>query len=298
MSDKNDRRASHTHRLNCEFNPIWHTTCPTRIDTLVQIFFGEGGVVILKKSVLIAIFSCALVLFLVTISCALFFDFENPEQLEQWEVIRETDDRWKLRNNVGDAFRLDIVDGALRFTSGGKWNLLAIKNLQFANGTIHYKLKWVEGAICEIGIFYRLQESAKLPHYQVQTSTMDVPISGLNWAYCEEVRWNGAIFSPKIDQIPLQGWGKKPVNQWFEFKIEVKGDKHIISAGLAGKLEKVFEHTHQKSQNTHKGRVGLMSFSPGLETVLIDDLEVTSSVLTVEMYKALTTTWGEIKENR
>lgn len=252
----------------------------------------------MRKDVLTAIFLGTLVLCLATTSSALFFDFENQQQLDSWEVIRETDARWKLMNNVGDAFRLDIVDGALRFTSGGKWNFLAIKNLQFANGTIHYKLKWIEGAICEVGIFYRLQESAKLPHYHVQTSTMDVPISGLNWVYCEEVRWNGATFGPKIDQIPLQGWGKKPMNQWFEFKIEVKDDMHIISAGLAGKLEKVFEHTHQKSLKTHKGRIGLMSFSPGLETVLIDDLEVTSSALTVEVYKALTTTWGEIKESR
>ena len=152
--------------------------------------------------------------------------------------------------------------------------------------------------MCEVGIFYRLQESAKLPHYQVHISAMDVPVSALNWGYCEEVFWNGGFFSPNIDKIPIQGWGNQPVNRWFEFKIEVDGNKHIVSAGLEGKLEKVFELTHEHPQRTHKGRIGFMSSGPSLETVLIDDFEVIPSVLSIEAHKTLTTTWGRIKVSR
>ena len=121
----------------------------------------------MKKDMWTAIFLCALILFLVTPSAALVFDFENPEQLNQLEVLRETDDHWRSMNNVDDPFQLEIVDGALRFTSGGMWNLIAIKNLQFTNGTIYYKMKWLEGGWCQIGAFYRLQDTPHLPHYQV-----------------------------------------------------------------------------------------------------------------------------------
>ena len=61
----------------------------------------------MKKDVLTAIFLCTLLLSLVPSSAALVLDFENPEQLNQLEVLRETDDRWKLTNNVGNPFQLD-----------------------------------------------------------------------------------------------------------------------------------------------------------------------------------------------
>lgn len=251
----------------------------------------------MKKDALTAIFFCALVLFLVAPSAALVLDFENPEQLNQLEVLRETDDRWKSRNNVDNPFQLEIVDGALRFTSGGMWNLIAIKDFQFTNGTIYYKMKWLEGGWCQVGAFYRLQETRPLPHYQVTLSAElqpDRKPEGLKWLDCEVVMWNG-LSSRQSAAKPLQGWDSRPLNQWFEVKIEVKSGEHIVFAGPEDKLEKIIE-TKVETQGT--GRVGLLTYSPTREVVLIDDFEIISSAFAVEMHKTLANTWGQIKASQ
>ena len=248
----------------------------------------------MKKDALTAIFLSALVLFLGTPSAALVFDFENPEQLNQLEVLRETDDHWKLRNNVDNPFQLEIVDGALRFTSGGMWNLIAIKDFQFTNGTIYYKMKWLEGSWCQVGVFYRLQETRPLPHYQVTLSAEVQPDrkpEGLTWQYCEVVKWNGMSGGQGVATL-IQGWDRKPVNQWFEVKIEVKSGEHIVFAGPEGKPEKVVE-IHTATQG--KGRVGLLTYSPNHEVVLIDNFEIISSAFAVETHKTLANSWGRIK---
>lgn len=251
----------------------------------------------MKQDALTAIFFCALVLFLVAPSAALVLDFENPEQLNQLEVLRETDDHWKSRNNVDDPFQLEIVDGALRFTSSGMWNLIAIKDLQFTHGTIYYKMKWLEGGWCQIGAFYRLQETPHLPHYQVTLSAEGQPDrkpEGLKWLDCEVVMWNG-LSSRQSTTKPIQGWDRQPVNQWFEVKIEVKSGEHIVFAGPKDKLEKVVEI---RVETQGKGRVGLLTYSPTREVVLIDDFEIIPSAFTVEMHKTLANTWGQIKASQ
>ena len=57
----------------------------------------------MKKDALTVIFLCALVLFLVSPSAALAFDFENPEQLDQLEVLRETDDQMDKSISIASA---------------------------------------------------------------------------------------------------------------------------------------------------------------------------------------------------
>ena len=248
----------------------------------------------MKKDALTAIFLSALVLFLGTPSAALVFDFENPEQLNQLEVLRETDDHWKLRNNVDNPFQLEIVDGSLRVTSGGMWNLIAIKDFQFTNGTIYYKMKWLEGGWCQVGVFYRLQETRQLSHYQVTLSAEVQPDrkpEGLKWLDCEVVMWNG-LFSRQSVAKPIQGWDSRPSNQWFEVKIEVKSGEHIVFAGPEGKPEKVVEIN---AATQGKGRVGLLTYSPNHEVVLIDNFEIISSAFAVETHKTLANSWGRIK---
>ena len=251
----------------------------------------------MKKDALTAIFLCALLLSLVPSSTALVFDFENSEQLNQLEVLRETDDRWKLTNNVGDPFQLEIVDGALRLTSGGMWNLIAIKDFKFTDGTIYYKMKWLEGNWCQVGVFYRLQETPPLRHYQVTLSAeveLDAKPEGLKWLDCIAVKWNG-MFGGQIATKLIQEWEWKPVNQWFEVKIEVKGGEHTVFAGPEGKPKQVIK-MQAATQGT--GRVGLLTYSPVREVVLIDDLEIISSVFAVEAHKTLASTWGRIKADR
>ena len=251
----------------------------------------------MKKNTLTTIFLCTLVLFLGAHSAALVLDFENPEQLNRLEVLRETDDRWKSMNNVEDPFQLEIVDGALRFASGGMWNLIAIKDLQFTNGTIYYKMKWLEGGWCQIGVFYRLQETPHLPHYQVTLSAEMQPDrkpEGLKWLDCEVVKWNG-LSSRQSTAKPIQGWDRKPVNQWFEVKIEVKSGEHTVFVGPEGKSKQVIA---MKVATQGKGRVGLLTYSPTREVVLIDDFEIITSAFAVTTHKTLASTWGRIKASR
>ena len=85
------------------------------------------------------------------------------------------------------------------------------------------------------------------------------------------------------------------MNQWFEVKIEVKGGEHTVFAGPEGKPKQVIE-IQAATQGT--GRVGLLTYSPTREVVLIDDLEIISSVFAVEAHKTLASTWGRIKADR
>ena len=230
----------------------------------------------------------------VTTSFALFFDFEDQDQLDQWEVLIPPNDP---RNDPDASWQ--IVNGALELKSGGAWDFLALKDLEFADGTIHYKLKWIEGGICEIGVFYRLEESPHLPHYHVHVSAINVPPTGVRWGYIEKVingaKATGGSWRPTINrQIP--GWGHAPVDKWFEFKIEVRGDEHVVYAGREGRLKKAIELRHDERRS---GRVGLVNYS-GQDTVLIDDFEVIldPTIVAVERRGKLTTIWGKIKNDK
>ena len=248
----------------------------------------------MKKYLLITAWSGIFALLWIPVSFALFFDFEDQGQLDQWEVLIPPDDP---RNDQDASWQ--IVNGALELKSGGAWDLFALKDFEFTDGTIHYKLKWIEGGICEIGVFYRLEESPHLPHYHVHVSAINVPPTGVRWGYIEKVtneaRATGGWWVPTINrQIP--GWGHAPVDKWFEFKIEVRGDEHIVYAGLEGRLEKAIEFRHDERRS---GRVGLVNYS-GEDTVLIDDFEVTldSTLVAVERRNKLTTIWGKIKGDK
>ena len=232
----------------------------------------------MNRYLLITAWLWVFTLFWVSASFALFFDFENPEQLEQWEAFKNVNAQW------------DILEGALKFShdnmlNGEKINIFAIKDFEFTDGTIQYKLKWVEGWNCEICVFYRLDKLAEFTGYIMFISAKDNP-PGLTWGYSDV-----DSMSPVIERVVVRNWGKNPVHRWFEFKIEVKGNQHIVYAGPVGQLEKVVEMTGEKRE---KGMVGLTNVSPSPETVLIDDFRVTSTLST---HDKLAITWGEIKRN-
>ena len=248
----------------------------------------------MRKYLLVAACSGIFALLWPPASLALFFDFEDEEQLDQWEILIPPNDP----EDDQDA-SWEIVNGALKLTSGRAWDLLGIKNFEFTDGTIHYKLKWIEGGICEVGVFYRLEESSDLPHYHLHVSGIDVPPTGVRWGYIEKVkntpRATGGLWSPTIDrQIP--GWGHAPVDKWFEFRIEVRADEHVVYAGLEGQLEKAIEVRHDAKRS---GRVGLVNYSAE-DTVLIDDFEVIpdSIIVSVERRGRLTAVWGKIKGDK
>lgn len=248
----------------------------------------------MRKYLLVAACSGIFALLWAPASLALFFDFEDEEQLDQWEVLIPPNDP----GNDPDA-SWQIVNGALKLKSGGAWDFLALKNFEFTDGTIRYKLKWIEGGICEIGVFYRLEESPNLPHYHVHVSAINVPPTGVRWGYIEKVingaKATGGRWVPTINrQIP--GWGHAPVDKWFEFKIEVRGDEHVVHAGREGRLKKAIELRHDEKRS---GRIGLVNYS-GQDTVLIDDFEVIldPTIVAVERRGKLTTIWGKIKNDK
>lgn len=248
----------------------------------------------MRKHLLVVAWSGIFALLWGPASLALFFDFEDQGQLDLWEVLIPPNDPEEDRDASWE-----IVNGSLKLTSGRGWDLLALKDFEFTDGTIHYKLKWIEGGICEVGVFYRLEESSDLPHYHVHVSAIDVPPTGVRWGYIARVtnhaRAIGGRWEPTINrQIP--GWGHKPVDKWFEFKIEVKGAEHVVYAGLEGQLEKAIEVRHDEKRS---GGVGLVNYS-GEDTVLIDDFEVIpdSIIVGVERRGKLTTLWGKIKGDK
>ena len=189
----------------------------------------------MKKYVLTAAWSGIFALLWGPASLALFFDFEDQGQLDQWEVLVPPNDP----EDDQDA-SWEIVNGVLKLTSSRGWDLLALKDFEFTDGTIYYKLKWIEGQVCEVGVFYRLEESADLPHYHVHVSAIDVPPRGVRWGYIAKVtnhaRAIGGRWEPTINrQIP--GWDTNRLISGL-CQIEAKGAQHVVYAGLEGSLRK------------------------------------------------------------
>jgi hypothetical protein len=103
-----------------------------------------------------------------------------------------------------------------------------------------------------------------------------------------EVKW------PTWHNAQIPGWERAPVDKWFEFKIEVSGEKHVVYAGLEGKLERAIEFRHDGPRS---GKIGLVNLN-GVDTVLIDDFEVIPGAVAVDKRSKLTTIWGKIKGNQ
>lgn len=150
-----------------------------------------------------------------------------------------------------------------------------------------------------MSVFYRLEESPNLSHYHVHVSAIDVPPRGVRWGYItkvtSEARTIGKTWELTINkQGP--GRGHTPVDKWFEFKIEVRGDEHVVHAGLEEQLEKTIEFRHGEKRS---GRIGLVNYSVQ-DAVLIDDFEVISEsiIATIKKRDKLATTWGRIKRDK
>lgn len=213
-------------------------------------------------------------------SLALKFDFNDPKQLDDWEVL----------NNVGGKW--EIVDKALKITTASaRWDFLGIKDIEFTDGTIQFKLKWLKGTYCEVGAAYRIQDKPDFANYQIHISTVE---PALRWGYCIKAL-DGGTWGPDLPRPAVKDWGKAPVDEWFEFKVEVKGDNHVTYGGPEGKMEKIAE---VKEGTLKKGRVGIVSYSGMLEETLIDDFEVNGPGIpsaAVESDGKLSTTWAYIR---
>lgn len=233
----------------------------------------------MSKYVTVVVLSVTLVLIMVASSPALFFDFNDPKQLDSWEVLNDAGGTW------------EIVDGTLKITAAGaRWDFLTIKGIEFTDGTIQYKLKWLSGTYCEVGAAYRIQEAPDFANYQIHISTVE---PALRWGYCMAAA-GGGTWGPELPRPAVKGWGQQPVDEWFEFKIEVEGDNHVTYAGLEGEMEKVAEVSQG---DLKEGKIGLVSYSGMAEETLIDDFEVTGPGIqsAVESYGKLSTTWSNIK---
>ena len=189
-------------------------------------------------------------------SLALKFDFSDKKQLDSWEVLNNAGGKW------------EIVDGALKITTAGaRWDFLTIKGIEFTDGTIQFKLKWLKGTYCEVGTAYRIQDAPDFTNYQIHISTVE---PALRWGYCKKAT-GGGDWGPDLPRPAVKDWGKQPLDEWFEFKVEVKGDKHTTYAGPVGKMDKVAEVTQG---DLKKGKIGIVSQSGMAEETLIDDFDV------------------------
>jgi len=227
---------------------------------------------------LFMLLAIAFLVFSASFVWALTFDFSDKKQLERWEIVWEQNQAtWEIK------------DGVLEVESPGtRWDFLVLKDVEFTDGVIEFKLKWLSGTYCEFGVAYRLQlDDDKLPHYNVHLSTVE---PALRWGRVDASEDGGQWAT--VARPPVKGWGKTPVDKWFSVKIEVKDDNHKVYA--EGEL--VHE---EKGDNTYKkGAVALMGYSGMAEKAIFDDFSVEGPGIppsAVQPTGKLPLTWGVIK---
>lgn len=216
----------------------------------------------------------------------LTFDFNDPKQLDEWEVVRDEGGKWT------------IEDGALKLTTPNRrWDIIApkaLKDLDFTDGIIQFKLKWLKGRWCEGGVVYRVKkEEAWQSFYSVHISAWDVT---LRWGPVSNTVANPGGDWARVVRKPVKGWEKQPVDKWFVFKIEVKGKTHKVWAAPEGeKLELLID---EQDTTYDKGPVGLACYSGEAEEILLDDFSVEGPGIpsaAVRSVNKLPLTWGAIK---
>jgi len=231
---------------------------------------------------LFMLLAIAFLVFSASFAWALTFDFSDKKQFEQWEIV------WPQNQATWE-----IKDGVLEVESPGtRWDFLVLKDVEFTDGVIEFKLKWLSGTWCEFGVAYRLQrDDPRLPNYNVHFTTAQEP-PALRWGRLDASEGGGQFDWATLAEPPVKGWGKTPVDKWFSVRIEVKDDNHKVYA--EGEL------VHEaKGDNTYKkGAVAFINYSGEAEKVLFDDFSVEGPGIpppAVQPTGKLPLTWGVIK---
>ena len=197
---------------------------------------------------------------------ALEFDFSDKAQLGQWEVVQGN---W------------EIADGNLVFTeaAGGprQQERLELTDVTFSDGTVEWKMNWMDGTNWEAGLFYRLQDDGNWYMIHIGAGAGDLRLLGMA---------GNSIIRPyptaKID-------AKK--GEWHTFRVEVSGNKHEVF--VDGNL--LIEH---EDDTFKEGKIAFGSWSAEAETTHFDDVKITGKGIVasvIRLPEMLTTTWSRIK---
>ena len=212
-----------------------------------------------------ALFLFILVFSYLSPAYALEFDFSDKAQLGQWEAVQG---KW------------EIADGKLVFTEAPgprQQERLELTGITFSDGTVEWKMNWIDGTHWEAGLFYRLQDDGNWYMIHIGASAGDLRLLGM--AGSNIIR---PFPTAKID-------AKK--GQWYTFKVEVNGNKHKVF--VDGNL--LIEH----EEDTFKeGKIAFGSWSSGAEITHFDDVKITGKGIVASVTRLpemLTTTWSRIK---
>ena len=199
---------------------------------------------------------------------ALFYDFEDKNQLKDWDVLGEA--KWEVEDGV---LVCDEPAGTRQ------QQRLELKDVVFTDGTIEFKLKWLSGTYLEGGVFYRLQDDNNW--YNTHLSNVE-----------QSDRWM-AYVNGVLDWTPVNLAKGLAKETWYELKLEASGKSHKV--WVDGEL------LHEKKHDQFKqGKVAIGTWSAVVENWHLDDFRINGPGISpdaVNRQGKLTTTWGKIKSH-
>jgi hypothetical protein len=222
---------------------------------------------LVRKSLILGVFFCFILLQIsVGYVVAVLYDFEDEAQLDDWTVL-------------GDA-EWTVEDGILVCTEAAgtrQQQRLELNDIVFTDGTIEFKIRWISGTYLEGGVFYRLQDDNNW--YNTHLSNVE-----------QSDRWM-AMVGGALDWTPMNLADGLVKDTWYELKVEVDGDSHIVSVDG--------EVLHEKTHNEFtEGKFAIGTWSAEVENWHLDDLQLEGPGIpeaAVDSHGKLGTTWGIVK---
>jgi len=225
------------------------------------------------KNIVVLCFWIFLPLNIVSNVFALLYDFEEKNQLTDWQVVGDA--KWSIEKGV---LVVEEVPGGV---PQGIWGQrLELKGVEFSDGTIEYKTQWVEGSWFEGGVYYRLIDDNNWYNFHISNCCAPVAPS---------VRWTPMVNGQRPGKA--EKLDKLEKNRWYHVKMVIEKDKHQIFFDD----KQVWNETHGEIK---KGKVAIGTWSGVREVWWVDDFQVNGAGIppnAVNPRDRLTTTWGSIK---
>jgi len=204
-----------------------------------------------------------------SLSISLTYDFEDPAQMDDWEVVGDA--TWEIKDGV-----LDVVEVPGGVPEGIWGQRLELKDVVFSDGTIEYKIIWVEGEWFEGGMYYRLIDGDNW--YNTHISNFDTT-----------VRWTPCLNADRPGKTaPI---GKVEKDKWYEIKIVAEGDNHQVFVDG----EELF---NEQNGNIEAGKIAIGTWSGVVENWQVDDLVISGQGIhesPVEPLDKAAIVWANLK---
>ena len=215
---------------------------------------------------------------------ALFYDFEDEAQLDDWELFGPAE--WTIEDG---ALICDGPggDGALvpPEAAGSRQNQrLELKDVVFSDGEFEFKIKFIQGINHEGGVYYRWQDTANWynVHPSLKTCGGGNP-NTVRWMVIED---GVLIWTPEDIQVDQD----ECFERWIHFKVIVDGDHHLVFVDG--------EEKYDVTDNAFdEGKFVIGTWSNSAEKWAIDDVNIEGKGISgaVSLKGKLTTVWGGIK---